>query len=299
MAKHLVICGHGQGPKGYDPGAMNANGTTEAEQVRELVKYMQKYSTNIEYVTDRNVYEYRDIAKYKGYTTITELHMNAFNRTAKGAEVIIYAKYNEDNVDKAILNVLTKYFVNRGFKKRDNLYNVNVAAKSGFNYRLVELCFIDNDEDLRIFKQNIDSIAKGLVEAITGNKVSVLEQLNKNANVTVIERGGTRTPDTTPETLKELFEGNVVEVRQQATHYYNGKPINTSVNGQKYTITGKMAIDNQYSKFAYRLAQNGVSIGWVYAHDIVEAYHQLEPLPPQKESQKITLGGKNYIITEE
>lgn len=114
-----------------------------------------------------------------------------------------------------------------------------------------------------------------------------------------IERGGTRTPDIVQGTLKELVEGSVVEVRQQATHYYNGKTINPVVNGQKYTITGKMAIDNQYSKFAYRLAQNGVAIGWVYAHDIVEAYQQPEPQTPQKESQKITLGGKNYTITEE
>ena len=33
MGKHLVICGHGQGRTGYDPGAVNAKlGITEADR---------------------------------------------------------------------------------------------------------------------------------------------------------------------------------------------------------------------------------------------------------------------------
>ncbi|NQL93498.1 peptidoglycan-binding protein LysM, partial [Streptococcus suis] len=53
MGKHLVICGHGQGRTGYDPGAVNAKlGITEAGKVRELAKLMSKYSgQQIDFIT--------------------------------------------------------------------------------------------------------------------------------------------------------------------------------------------------------------------------------------------------------
>lgn len=63
MGKHLVICGHGQGRTGYDPGATNQSlGITEAGKVREFASLMKGYSGNqIDYITDQNVYDYRSL----------------------------------------------------------------------------------------------------------------------------------------------------------------------------------------------------------------------------------------------
>lgn len=111
MGKHLVICGHGQGRTSYDPGAVNAKlGITEAGKVRELAKLMSKYSgQRIDFITEQNVYDYRSITSIgKGYDSITELHFNAFNGSAKGTEVLIQSSLEADKEDMAILSLLVK-----------------------------------------------------------------------------------------------------------------------------------------------------------------------------------------------
>lgn len=302
VTRHLVICGHGQGPKGYDPGATGPSGT-EADWVRKLASVMKKYSgTDIEYVTETNTFEYRDdnrynINRYSGYASITELHLNAFNEQAKGCEVLIWHEFNADDLDNKLLSILAKYFVNRGIKKRNDLYNMRVSAQLGYNYRLVEVCFVDNVQDMQILSANLDTIARQFVEAITGKSVQVPQpQSTPQQQTPKAERGGTRTADTPPQAFKELKEGQVVEVRQQATHYENGAEISPRVNGNKYTITGVRQVEKSMSKRAYRLAVNNVAIGWVLEQDIVEAWQEDKP---QKESQEITLNGKKYKIEEQ
>lgn len=164
MGKHLVICGHGQGRTGYDPGAVNAKlGITEAGKVRELAKLMSKYSgQQIDFITEQNVYDYRSITSIgKGYASITELHFNAFNGSAKGTEVLIQSSLEADKEDVAILSLLSRYFQNRGIKKVDWLYNANQAASHGYTYRLVEIAFIDNEQDMAIFENKKEDIARG------------------------------------------------------------------------------------------------------------------------------------------
>lgn len=175
MKKHLVICGHGLRRDGvYDPGAINySKNLKEADLVRKLVNLMSKYSQNIDYVTDKNVYDYNNIASYRGYETVTELHLNAFNTAAKGTEVLIYHKHDADDLDNKLLAVGAKYFANRGIKKRDGLRNVTNAALAGFNYRLIEVCFVDNDEDVDKFQKHMDDIARQYVEAIENRVIQV------------------------------------------------------------------------------------------------------------------------------
>ncbi|MBF0781073.1 MULTISPECIES: glucosaminidase domain-containing protein [unclassified Granulicatella] len=289
MAKHLVICGHGKNPNGsYDPGAIGSNGT-EAEWVRRLATAMSRYNhTDIEYITEQNVYEHRNINTYSGYESITELHLNAFNGQAKGCEVLIWHEYNADDLDNALLAILAKYFVNRGIKKRDNLYNMSVSARCGYNYRLVECCFVDNSEDMAIFSKSLDDIARQFVEAITGKAVQQPTPQEEHQNTQPIVDF--------PQSFRALTEGQDVKVSKHATHYQNGKPINPLVLGNTYTITGKMDVQQSHSKRAYRLATNNSAIGWVLEQDIVEAWQTLEQAP--KESTQFTLGEKTYKIEE-
>lgn len=170
--KHLVICGHGQGQNSYDPGAVNNNlGLKEAEENRKLADVMSKYSTNISYIKEKDVFNYGSLASDSvGYDTVTELHFNAFNGSANGTEILIHSEFDADEMDQRLLGVLSKYFKNRGFKKVNNIYNINVAYDNDINYRLVEVCFIDNDADMKLYQEKVEEIAKGLVEAIE-NKV--------------------------------------------------------------------------------------------------------------------------------
>jgi hypothetical protein len=49
---------------------------------------------------------------------------------------------------------------------RDNLLNTNVAKRIGVNYRLVEVCYITNPNEVTYLKKNVDQIAKDFAAAI-------------------------------------------------------------------------------------------------------------------------------------
>lgn len=258
MGKHLVICGHGQGRTGYDLGAVNAKlGITEAGKVRELAKIMSKYSgQQIDFITEQNVYDYRSITSIgKGYDSITELHFNAFNGSAKGTEVLIQSSLAADKEDMAILSLLSRYFQNRGIKKVDWLYNANQAASRGYTYRLVEIAFIDNEQDMAIYENKKEDIAKGLVSAITGVEVKTIVPLPPNSTV-----GSSGTPS------KPIYlVGDSLRVLSHATHYQTGQKIANWVKGRTYKILQVKTVHQSNSKRAYLL--DGIK-SWVLEQDV-------------------------------
>ena len=171
---HLVICGHGQGRNVYDSGAVNRSlNITEAEKVRELASLMKPHATKTHFITDKNVYDFKDIVSIsKGYESVTELHFNSFNGQAHGTEVLIKEGFKPDNTDTTLKNVLEKYFKSRGFKFVDWLYNANAMENTGVSYRLIEVCFIDNNADMAIYEKNKRDIARELMEVIEDRKIS-------------------------------------------------------------------------------------------------------------------------------
>ena len=202
----LVICGHGQGKTGYDVGAINRSlNITEAQKVRELASLMKQYATKTHFITDKNVYDFRDIVNVsKGYESVTELHFNSFNGQAQGTEVLIKDGFKPDNLDIGLKNVLEKYFKARGFKFVDWLYNANVMANTGISYRLIEVCFIDNNNDMAIYEKNKHVIAKELMEVIEGRKISE------------------NTKPTPKPTSKAKVSVNGLGIEQLATNVVNG-----------------------------------------------------------------------------
>ena len=205
---HLVICGHGQGKTVYDVGAVNRSlNITEAQKVRELADLMKQHATKTHFITDKNVYDFKDIVSIsKGYESVTELHFNSFNGQAYGTEVLIKDGFTPDKTDTALKNVLEKYFKARGFKFVDWLYNANVMAKTGISYRLIEICFIDNNNDMAIFDKNKQAIARELMEVIEDRKITVKPK---------------PTPTSTVKT--ETAGTNGLGIEQLATNTVNGK----------------------------------------------------------------------------
>ncbi|MGG6795640.1 UNVERIFIED_CONTAM: glucosaminidase domain-containing protein [Streptococcus canis] len=251
MGKHLVICGHGNGPEGYDPGATNPSlGITEAGKVREFANLMKKYSGGqIDYVTDQNVYAYRNLASLgRGYETITELHFNAFNGQARGSEVLIYSGYGADSLDQRLLSILAKRFVNRGFKPVNWLYNANVAADQSYNYRLVEIAFIDNNSDMAIYEQQKDSLAREFVQAISGQIVTPPSPTRASQSISTHYH----------------VEDSVV-VQTHATHYQTGQAISAWVKGKTFKISRIKDVNQSHSKKSYLL--EGIN-SWVLEQDV-------------------------------
>lgn len=188
MKKHLIVCGHGQG----DPGAIG-NGYQEATFTRDiLLPAMKKYASQFKsntidfYNTALDMYQQTKAGggayDVNGYDSVSEFHLDSASATATGGHVIINSRFSPDSFDLAIAKVVEKYVGLWGSSKptgtygRSDLLNCNTFANRGISYRLVELGFITNTNDVKKLVDNIDAIAKELLEAITG------EKLNSNSN---------------------------------------------------------------------------------------------------------------------
>ena len=98
------------------------------------------------------------------------LHLNAFNGSGYGAEIITTtttSQENKEHADKIINHYCDKLgFKNRGHKYNDNLY---VLRKTNAKAMLIEMCFVDNQGDAEKWKSlGYDAIANAIVEGIIG-----------------------------------------------------------------------------------------------------------------------------------
>ncbi|STD25242.1 N-acetylmuramoyl-L-alanine amidase [Enterococcus mundtii] len=185
MSKHLIVFGHGQG----DPGAMG-NGYQESTFTRNILgQKLKAWASKLKRNQIDFYNESLDMFKQtkagggaysvNGYASVTEFHLDGSeNPNAENGHVIINARFKADSNDLAIAKVIEKYVGLWGSSKptgvvgRSDLLNCNVFANRGISYRLVELGFITNKRDLDELTKNLDAIAKGLVEAITGESLS-------------------------------------------------------------------------------------------------------------------------------
>lgn len=165
MAHLFVIAGHGAG----DPGTC-ANGFSEAERVRALATRIKALGGdrvtlgdfNRDYYADNGISSLDIPADWQ----ITELHMDSAAAGAKGGHVIIKAGFDPDQYDNALASFIGGILPGRAnlIVGRDNLANPDRAAARGYSYRLVEVGFITNIGDLTIFNDQMDDIARGILE---------------------------------------------------------------------------------------------------------------------------------------
>lgn len=181
---HLVIAGHGKQRNGtFDPGATGYIKKGEHKYVVEdlfpaIRKHLPK-GHDVVLFSKYKVSNYGNIAalakEYKA-SQITEIHFDAAAaESARGGHVIVHKSFAPDKTDLALRDAIKKMVGVRyshkgheGISGRDNLYNVNAAAKAGITYRLIELGFGTNKQDSDILTKQVDQYAKELVKAITG-----------------------------------------------------------------------------------------------------------------------------------
>lgn len=165
MPKLFVICGHGEG----DPGACG-NDFQEAERVRALASRIAHFGGSNVVIGDTSKNWYSRSMVNASYIpkdmAVCELHMDCSTSTsAKGAHVIIKGGCEPDSYDYALANFLSILFSGRSesIVGKNNLKNVNSAYRAGLNYRLIEIGFISNADDVKKFNSNLDDIAKGIL----------------------------------------------------------------------------------------------------------------------------------------
>ena len=118
-----------------------------------------------------------NIVNKNNYDLLIELHMNAFNTTAKGTEVL-YISNKGYEFAKRIEYKLSTIFDGRGVKKRDDLY---ILRESKCPAILLEICFCDNKKDCDLYdKAGDDKIAKLIAEGILNKTISSKKETTNN-----------------------------------------------------------------------------------------------------------------------
>lgn len=170
MKKVFLDPGHG----GKDSGAVGVNNLLEkdinlsvAKKVYNILK-KQNVDVRLSRSDDSNISlnSRTETANKWGADCYISIHCNSFNTKAQGIETFSYSINSNDlanNIHNEILNSKV-YTKNRGLKTA----NFYVLRKSSMRSCLVELGFIDNDEDAKILIDKQDdfalSIAIGICE---------------------------------------------------------------------------------------------------------------------------------------
>ncbi|MGN0106093.1 MAG: N-acetylmuramoyl-L-alanine amidase [Hominilimicola sp.] len=123
--------------------------------------------------TSSNLSQIVELANKQPLDLFVSIHFNAGG--GKGTEVYTYgaAKHTEA---VNVCNALNKLgFVNRGIKDGSNLY---VVRRSDAKAMLIEVCFVDTQSDVDLYKQlGADCIAQAICTAITGQEINNKEEL--------------------------------------------------------------------------------------------------------------------------
>ena len=196
--KILLMAGHGDG----DPGAPGLNGYNEADVVREIVPKLRDKLTPYADVTvfdmSKNPYKYlkSHSFNFKEYDYVLEVHLNAYKKEAtanghtKGVEILVHPSEKGVGVENAILsNVAALGFTNRGIKEPTDLQNMNICkGKQGVSYALIEVCFIDDVDDMALFNAKKGAVINGIAQGIvTGFGLAKNKQTVEMDDISVIK----------------------------------------------------------------------------------------------------------------
>jgi N-acetylmuramoyl-L-alanine amidase len=173
MRKVFLSAGHG----GTDPGA-SGNGYIERDLAIELRNLLvnELKALKINPLTDDNRNALKDTlawlrGKFGSKDLLIDIHWNAAaNPEAKGSEVIIpnLPTYFETSFAKAMLKVFTDLgFRDRGVKPESLTARKSLAwMRPTAENILIEVCFISNSLDMKLYQANKNTIAKRLAAVI-------------------------------------------------------------------------------------------------------------------------------------
>ena len=174
--KLLLIAGHGAG----DPGAVG-NGFQEATETRKVVAALAQALEGCcdvdTYPTDRNAYsDYKarqltKTAQFARYDYVLEIHFNAIKTSTadgktKGVECYVTTAEPSTAVEQAMVAAIAAVgLTNRGVK-RNNWAVINQARKAGTSSALLEICFIDDPDDMAVYAAKQSDIVEAIAMSI-------------------------------------------------------------------------------------------------------------------------------------
>lgn len=124
------------------------NGTSQSDVLKKIVAKCNSHKRDLDVAVHFNAF----------------VHAKADGKT-KGVEVCGRSKDGvRGGVGNRICTNISKIgFANRGFKIRTDLYFLNKTTAPAI---LIEVCFVDDQDDARLYLKNKDAVAKAIVSAI-------------------------------------------------------------------------------------------------------------------------------------
>lgn len=232
--------------------------STEARTVKDkVINYLRKenhtvYDCTCNNGTSQNDVLQKIVSKCNSHDVNLDvsIHFNSGandkigNRNTTGVEVLVYSKNTEayDEAKRVCSKLSELGFKNRGVKANDDLY---VLRKTNAPALLIEVCFVDDADDVKIYKNNVDKIAKSIAEALINTNIDEKKSEYKKATET----------SKTSTTYKVKITTDVLKVRKGPGTNYG---TNGSVReGQVYTI-----VDDKYNgKTKWGKLKSGA--GWI------------------------------------
>lgn len=168
MAKIYLVAGHG----GSDAGACDYGRKEKDDVLRltldvgaELKRLGHTVMYNRTSDVDTDMYAYTRACNNFGADFCLSIHRNAFYRKAKGYETCIYSNTGKSKLFADYVNagMASIGFTNRGSKIRTDLYVLNSTTMPA---ALIEVGFIDSEEDNRIFTSRYSDIVKCIVNGV-------------------------------------------------------------------------------------------------------------------------------------
>lgn len=192
MKNILIIAGHGAG----DCGAIGC-GYKESDLTREVAKLLKaeldSYANVTIADTSKNWFSYlkTNVFDFRKYDYVFEIHFNSCvddekgNGKTTGTEIYITTSEKGSSVEEAIVkNISNLGFKNRGVKRKN--YSVIYKVKQqGVSSALLELCFIDDLDDMKLYqskkKEVIKAIANGIITGFSLKKK--VDELTEACNI--------------------------------------------------------------------------------------------------------------------
>lgn len=175
--KIAIDCGHNL--TGADRGASGIGGREEVrtrEIGKALIDLLIKQGHTIVDCTLDNANSVDESLAYRvnkansnNVDIYIAIHLNAYNKEARGVETHVYNNCSQASIDYALKvqkEICKLGYVDRGVKK-GNLYVVKNTNSPAI---LVECGFIDNQSDMNLY--NADNIASAICSGITGEVVT-------------------------------------------------------------------------------------------------------------------------------
>lgn len=211
--------------------------STEARKVKDLViKYLKSakhtvYDCTVDTGKDASDILTKIVNKCNAHTVDLDvsIHFNAGVTDKKGdgkstgVEVLIYSDTSKAKDEaKRVCEKLAKIgFKNRGVKVRDDLY---FLRKTKAPSMLIEVCFVDDKDDVTIYKKNIDKISKSIAEAIINKSISATSFKEYKVKVTASALNVRSGASTKYNVVDVLYKGEKVTIKKVSSGWgYTGK----------------------------------------------------------------------------